>query len=220
MSWQQIPMDAAFDRAESPIEQDVIVDLATTWRAVFVNAPLERFDDAVNEITAKAFNERPIVVATQVKIGKFRVDMLLGRKGEWNKTIIECDGHAFHRAHQWQANRDWMRDDDLAKRGLIVERLTGSEIFNHLSWEMAHLLYRRGLTDDLAQVFHCQRCIRNGHCDQDDGNGIGCKKADPEIAPPKSAPRQIFEARPHSRRQPVSVSSTVAAAEKAWGLKR
>lgn len=171
MSSFSVSIGQVFDAAESPIEQDVICELGK-WGAAFVKCRFDQFDEAIAEVAARGGT--PIVVAGQVNVGKYRVDLLLGRNGCSKKVVVECDGHDFHHVHQWQAERDAARDADLATRGLIVERLSGSDIFNHLTWKLAKILQRNSFNDEwLQQIYFCQECVRAGHCPR--GSSTGCK---------------------------------------------
>lgn len=72
-----------------------------------------------------------VLVFSQVKIRKYRVDFLLLHKdGEHIKrVVVECDGHDFHERTKEQAARDRSRDRDMAGMGMTVLRFTGSEIW-------------------------------------------------------------------------------------------
>lgn len=170
MSSFSVSLGQIFDAAESPIEQDVICELGK-WGAAFVKCRFDQFDDAIAEAAVRGGN--PIVVAGQVNVGKYRVDLLLGRSDCWKKVVIECDGKDFHHLHQWQAERDARRDADLSARGLVVERLSGSDIFNYLTWKLAKILQRNSFNDEwLKQIYYCQRCVEAGHCHSD--QSVGC----------------------------------------------
>lgn len=59
---------------------------------------------------------------TQVKIGKYRVDILLETK--YKNIIIECDGKEFHQ----DLKREEARDKYLRDKGYTVLHFTGSRI--------------------------------------------------------------------------------------------
>lgn len=75
-----------------------------------------------------------ILGASQVQVGKHRVDFLLGlamfrEESPPYLLAVECDGHDFHEKTKQQAARDKRRDRDLAAMGVQTMRFTGSEIW-------------------------------------------------------------------------------------------
>ena len=87
------------DKAESPIENIFLKDCITIG----------------------------LVVAPQVKIGKYRVDFFIPEK----KLIIEVDGKDWHNTTS-QIARDNERDWFLMwEKGLRIIRITGSAVFNN-----------------------------------------------------------------------------------------
>lgn len=72
------------------------------------------------------------LIYPQVRILDYRVDFLVvhshGLEG-FGGTVIECDGHDFHKRTKEQAAKDRSRDRELQQRGYRVLRFTGSEIW-------------------------------------------------------------------------------------------
>lgn len=82
------------------------------------------------------FDERFIEHAYNVKIGPYRVDVLLEWTGDAGgglpavaSLIVELDGHDFHEKTKEQAARDKKRDRYLQSLGYRVLRYSGSEIW-------------------------------------------------------------------------------------------
>lgn len=90
-----------------------------------IRALLVRVDAAESGLESMVrlrLRSRRIRVRTQVRIGRFRVDLLVG-----DRLVIECDGaehHADWRAHA--ADRE--RDRELTAAGYLVVRLTYGQI--------------------------------------------------------------------------------------------
>lgn len=66
-------------------------------------------------------------VRTQVRIGRFRADILLTDHRTMRKLIVECDGREWH-SREDQVDRDKRRDRWFASQDIPVMRFTGSEI--------------------------------------------------------------------------------------------
>lgn len=64
-------------------------------------------------------------IETDVAIGSYRVDIMLGGI---TQLAIECDGHDFHDRTKQQAAYDRSRDRELLLAGIPTIRFTGSEI--------------------------------------------------------------------------------------------
>lgn len=79
-------------------------------------------ESPIERILVNKLRGQKIVFETQKKIGKYRVDILIGR------LVVECDGAEFHRHDK----RD--RDMFLRSLGYTVKHYTGSEIFNNCFW--------------------------------------------------------------------------------------
>jgi len=63
-------------------------------------------------------------IKTQLKIGKYRVDIAVPKA----KLIIECDGREYHHTHEYQIERDQKRDKYLARKGWRVKHYDGRMI--------------------------------------------------------------------------------------------
>lgn len=114
---------------ESPIEQDMVV--------AFQGMPSV---EVVLGMTLNKLNEKArsddmlgmIIVAPQVKVGKYRADFILAKRmasGETKLVNVECDGHAYHRATMEQISKDARRDMLFAELGIHVMRFSGKRIF-------------------------------------------------------------------------------------------
>jgi len=139
----------AMQDLESPIEQLMFVALMCegSWRTVAgmsgLLQPVYRDDGGddvatLRQALAKAaqYQSHAIMFTPQARVGKYRVDFLLGTKRENADdalVAIECDGHDFHEKTKEQAARDKSRDRDLARMGITVMRFTGAEIWKDAS---------------------------------------------------------------------------------------
>ena len=67
----------------------------------------------------------------QVKCGIYTADFLITMHGPCaaKHVVVECDGHDFHQKTKEQAAHDKKRDRWFTKKGMVVLRFTGSEIF-------------------------------------------------------------------------------------------
>lgn len=65
------------------------------------------------------------------RIDNYEVDFLLSSPYFTDKIIIECDGHDFHEKTKQQASYDKKRERDIVKKGYIVLRYSGSDIYNN-----------------------------------------------------------------------------------------
>lgn len=73
-----------------------------------------------------------ICIYPQARVDEYRLDFLLVRVagGEPRRfVVVECDGHDFHERTKAQASRDKKRDRHFAKKGWLVLRYTGSDIW-------------------------------------------------------------------------------------------
>lgn len=81
-----------------------------------------------------AFSESLIMITSQSKIGKYRVDFLVefhDSTGIGDRRLaIECDGHHYHERTKKQAKHDRKRDRLMQSEGYEVLRFTGSEIWD------------------------------------------------------------------------------------------
>lgn len=73
-----------------------------------------------------------LIIVGQASIDRWRADFLIqfmDLAGNVCSIVVECDGHDFHERTKEQAARDRSRDRDMAARGIVVLRFTGSEIY-------------------------------------------------------------------------------------------
>jgi very-short-patch-repair endonuclease len=76
-------------------------------------------------------NRSVLIIQQQANIAKWRMDFLVHHwLDDWNRFVVECDGHDFHERTKDQAANDRSRDRAMAMMGLTVLRFTGSEIWN------------------------------------------------------------------------------------------
>lgn len=79
-----------------------------------------------------SYARRMLLITPQFEVGGFRVDFLIqffSKRNQWERLVVECDGHDFHERTKRQAARDRARDRHMQAAGLTVFRFTGSEIF-------------------------------------------------------------------------------------------
>ncbi len=117
--------------SDSPIEEMLLAALLTEDSAFFFDgAPIlippgkPWHMPVVGEDTATA----QFVVAPQLKVAGYRIDIACGYSWNGKRIAIECDGHAFHEKTAEQAQHDKERDRVLYGAGWPVIRFTGSEI--------------------------------------------------------------------------------------------
>jgi len=85
------------------------------------------------------WNGTPVVyglqIMSQIKIGKYIVDFLIGYKNRYdkpqNQVIVECDGHIWHERTKEERKKEKERDRFLTSEGYKILHFTGSEIFNN-----------------------------------------------------------------------------------------
>ena len=110
---------------ESPIELELLRALYLFSIVKYTQIPHER-----------NAGQTSLTVATQKKIGSYRVDFLITTNETDIKVVVECDGHEFHERTKQQAAKDKSRDRQLVSLGYAVLRFTGSEIWKD-PWECA-----------------------------------------------------------------------------------
>lgn len=120
-----------FDTTESPIERLLLLGLLGN----FFPYEIEYQNSIENPRGFKGIYcnwngwriEPQAVVAPRI-----RVDFLITKK-EYShlKIVIECDGHNFHEKTKDQAKKDKQRERELVKKGFVVLRYSGSEIFEN-----------------------------------------------------------------------------------------
>lgn len=128
-----LAMEHALARCESPIEQLVAIAFLSSERWSPIVGGLSAEEIAAGWIGIRGDTSSPIFLSTQYKpcgkrLGKFRVDFMVGCADPRIKIAIECDGHEFHERTPEQAERDKSRDRDFAASGWTVLRFTGREI--------------------------------------------------------------------------------------------
>lgn len=95
---------------ESPIELDMLLGFRTvnpTW--IISGATVADVEEAVGDHR----NNNKLIVAPQVRIGRYRVDFIVGMRYDFGPVvmrIVECDGYHFHRSTDEQIERDRKRD--------------------------------------------------------------------------------------------------------------
>lgn len=126
--------ESGFDRhvlrCESPIEE--LMALAMWFRGTWTNL-LGTEITSLEQAMEQSKELRGAVLATQVTVGSYRVDLLAlwhhGDDEPVSAYAIECDGHDFHEKTKEQAARDKSRDRAITAIGVKVLRFTGSEIW-------------------------------------------------------------------------------------------
>lgn len=129
------------DACESPIEMMMLLGLqlqphqvaAFFDRVVLKAAPGRDFEGLREELAAS--EERQMVVAPQLRIGRYRADfaLLYSLGGVYDAIVIECDGHDYHYSDKAVVAKDRRRDRDLQGLGFRVMRFPGNEIVGNLS---------------------------------------------------------------------------------------
>lgn len=120
----------AVKACESPIERDFAAALQTIPSVVVM------LNSTVNELIKAARssdNLGYVLVAPQVKVGRYRADFLLAAAADFGRAkvvCVECDGHAFHQATQQQFEHDRKRDRFFNDLGFEVLRFTGRRIWH------------------------------------------------------------------------------------------
>lgn len=90
------------------------------------------------EVTvAAALSEFKVPFATQVSIGRYRVDFLVDET-----LVIECDGAYWHSLPE-DREHDRVRDEWLVARGYVVTRLSEQQIKTDCASAVAHALDSR-----------------------------------------------------------------------------
>jgi very-short-patch-repair endonuclease len=139
-------------QVESPIEEDLLAKLA--WHLVaesgsrfcaIIKSPFTWSDPDNIELMSDPPVESPpfhnlqvrgVGIAAQVIAGKYRADFALQKlyvkQGQFDigaTLLIECDGYEFHNKHDWQVERDELRDSEIMKQfDCSILRLKGHEI--------------------------------------------------------------------------------------------
>jgi very-short-patch-repair endonuclease len=108
------------DRCESPLERRFLVALLfTEW---FDFAPVSgRGPSQIAEDSCG------VVLGQQVRVGAYRIDFAMKRRGSSKKLAIEIDGKTFHSSPE-QVERDKIRDRVLVAQGWSTMRYCGREL--------------------------------------------------------------------------------------------
>lgn len=134
--WIDIPLQTTIsDVVQSPIEQMFLIELVFAdwvetggdYREVAVCHPKYYEGNARCQRAA-------ICLIPQYPSEPYSIDIAVIIKHPFHapfRIAVECDGHDFHERTKEQAQHDKRRDRELQKRGWIVFRFTGSEIYNH-----------------------------------------------------------------------------------------
>jgi len=143
----RITFEDAIEACESPIEDALLYELAVMNGCLFSLSDAKTIDDLKAESKAENYP----LVATQVKVGKYRCDLVVARPfGEFGRVEIlglECDGHAYHRAHAWQIERDRKRDEFLLGEGVDVVRFPGWQLHKDPASVAARVIAMIGLDE-------------------------------------------------------------------------
>jgi very-short-patch-repair endonuclease len=148
-------MSNMLDRCESPIERALISAIVVFWSG-HCRIRLRTWDRKGSwgfvdledgEISLSPWRGRDprspipaVTLWTQMPLGKYRADIFASARKAYlcddgkilwaRKTmVVECDGHDFHERTKEQASRDRERDRALQRRGHLIHRFTGSDIW-------------------------------------------------------------------------------------------
>jgi len=110
----------------------------------------------IEDLMAKALNEKGISFKAQALIGRYHVDFLVEENGA--QVVVECDGKLYHSSHEAKKT-DKERDSYLQERGYRVLRFTGGEI-NH-SVEHCVEQIEQALDESLGQRSQALRTDHN-----------------------------------------------------------
>lgn len=129
-----------FDACQSPIEMMMLfgLNLEAHRVAVFFDeidlrcAPGRTFEDLRAELEAS--DAKRLVLAPQMKVGKYRADfvLLFSVGGAYEGIVIECDGHDYHYSDKATVAKDRRRDREMQALGFRVLRFPGNEIVTRL----------------------------------------------------------------------------------------
>lgn len=123
--------DLVKERCESPIEEMLLAAMYAQHTLGLVDMHFVGSDS----VPEKAPFDEAIFILQQVKVGPYRVDILIHDAScpfeiaHPRYMIVECDGHDFHERTKEQARRDKKRDRFFQSKGYKVLRFTGSEIW-------------------------------------------------------------------------------------------
>jgi very-short-patch-repair endonuclease len=93
-------------------------------------------------------------IEAQVVIGLYKVDFIIN-----GKYVIEIDGHDYHKTKE-QREYDYTRDRYLIKRGYVVIRFTGTEVFlqpDKCAVEALLMVDDLSLTGDYEEIMSCKQ---------------------------------------------------------------
>lgn len=146
---------SAEENIANAIREDILAELASAPEAptAFYQTPIERwFFQAFMLATRRSGVEWGLVslgpgdrkgaghlkFTPQAFVLDWPVDYLIEVETDdgVRKLAIECDGHDFHERTKEQAARDRSRDRELQERGVIIFRITGSELYRS-AWRCA-----------------------------------------------------------------------------------
>lgn len=124
-------------KTHSPIE-DAMLDAFMSIGDDRVRFSRAKSLDTFVRTLATDWESKRVFVASQVVIGAYRVDFLLGvSRGVSPKLLaVECDGQKYHRSNYDQLERDGERDSVLVIRGVPTMRLSGTQIIRD-QWRCA-----------------------------------------------------------------------------------
>ncbi len=117
---------------QSPIERlflwAILLKLRWEYESVIVGGG---FLDAIDDQRRRSVG----VICPQVNIGSMRVDFCVALAEYVNNEskkvmiVVECDGHDYHDKTKGQASRDRQRDREIQKRGMLICRFTGADLW-------------------------------------------------------------------------------------------
>lgn len=87
-------------------------------------------------------HNRRLIIEPQKPVGPYTADFMIYSES-WSRedhcwyeppitptVVVECDGYEFHEKTKEQASHDKRRDREMQRRGYVVFRFSGSDIFN------------------------------------------------------------------------------------------
>jgi very-short-patch-repair endonuclease len=120
-------------RCQSPLETSLAMAFSHLpgfqWRLPFVD-----------DLEVGRWPKAGVILLAQAPCGPYWADFGLRRWSDTGPTIVvEVDGHDYHERTPGQAQRDRSRDRYLTKRGSVVLRFTGREVWQDslkCAWEV------------------------------------------------------------------------------------
>lgn len=91
-------------------------------------------------------SDADVLIIPQFNIERYRADFLVNWVHGDKTIVVECDGHAYHRANFEQIERDHKRDMRIRKHGHEVMRFAGHEIHRDAyscAWQVVKAINKR-----------------------------------------------------------------------------